>query len=40
MIKMDSYTAFSLMVCIIASIGIACTYWSDYRHRRQQHRHS
>ncbi len=24
---------------IVGLIGVTYTYWSDYRHRRQQHRH-
>ena len=40
---MDTYTYNAIMtygfIGIIAMIGIACTYWSQYKHRHQQHRH-
>ena len=36
MSSIDKTFAFLLVITLI---GIACTYWSDYKHRRQQHRH-
>ena len=40
---MDTYTYNALMtygfIGVIAVIGIACTYWSQYRHRRKHQHH-
>lgn len=35
---MNSVVAMYLILLLIALVGIACTYWSQYRHRHQHPR--
>lgn len=37
---MDQIKLMYLIIIGIGLIGVACTYWSQYRHRRHQHHRS